>query len=112
MRAIALTGCDGSGKSTLAARLVAALGSKQPVAFVYLGQSSGRIGEWIGELPLVGPPLQRFLLRKSSTMHAHSSTPPGALPALVVYLLSRWRAHKFRRVLALSRRGVLVVTDR
>jgi hypothetical protein len=30
----------------------------------------------------------------------------------VIYLLSRWRMHKFRRMLALCRRGVLVVTDR
>jgi hypothetical protein len=109
---IALTGCDGSGKSTLAAKLVARLREQGPVQPLYLGQSSGRIAEWIGTLPLVGPSFNRYLVRKSDRVHERPSTAPGSLTALVIYLLSRWRAHKFRRMLALCRRGVLVVTDR
>jgi len=109
---IALTGCDGSGKSTLAAKLVGRLREQGPVEPLYLGQSSGRIAEWIRTLPLVGPSFNRYLVRKSDRVHERPSTPPGNLTALVIYLLSRWRAHKFRRMLALCRRGVLVVTDR
>jgi len=112
LRVIALTGCDGSGKSTLAAKLVARLRGQGPVEPLYLGQSSGRIAEWIGTLPLLGPAFQRYLVRKSDRVHDRPSTPPGNLTALVIYLLSRWRAHKFRRMLAMCRRGVLVVTDR
>lgn len=109
---IALTGCDGSGKSTLAAELVARLHEQRPTEPLYLGQSSGRIGEWVATLPLIGPPINRYLLRKSDRVHGRPSTPPGNVTALAIYLLSRWRAHKFRRMLALCRRGVLVVTDR
>lgn len=109
---VALTGCDGSGKSTLSARLVTHLKARQRVELVYLGQSSGRIGEWIGTLPLIGGAFQRYLLRKSAHMHTHSSTAPGGVPAMVVYLLSCWRMHKFRRVQALARNGMLVITDR
>ncbi len=109
---IALTGCDGSGKSTLAADLVNHLREQGPTEPLYLGQSSGRIGEWIATLPLIGPPISRYLVRKSERVHDRPSSPPSSVTALAIYLLSRWRAHKFRRMLALCRRGVLVVTDR
>lgn len=109
---IALTGCDGSGKSTLAANLVAHLREQRPTEALYLGQSSGRIAEWIRTLPLIGPRFNAYLLRKSDQVHDKPSMPPGNVAALVIYMLSRWRAHKFRRMLAMCRRGVLVVTDR
>jgi thymidylate kinase len=112
LRVIALTGCDGSGKSTLAAELVAHLRKQGPTEPLYLGQSSGRIGEWIHALPVIGAPLGRYLMRKSERVHDRPSAPPGNVTALAIYLLSRWRAHKFRRMLAMCRRGVLVVTDR
>jgi hypothetical protein len=112
VRVIALTGCDGAGKSTLAAGLVENLAQLGPTRLLYLGQSSGRIGEWISELPLVGPPLARYLKGKAAPVHDRKSTGPGSLTALVIYLLSRWRALKFNRMLALARRGVLVVADR
>lgn len=83
-----------------------------PTASIYLGQSSGRIGEWIATLPWIGPPFSRYLTRKSERVHERPSAAPGSLTALVIYLLSRWRGHKFRRMLAQCRRGVLVVTDR
>lgn len=109
---VAVTGCDGSGKSTLTASLLEKLGSEHRVAWVYLGQSSGRIKEWIDELPLVGPRLARYLEGRSAKIHADSTATVGAAEAVVIYLLSLWRVHKFRRVLRLSERGVLVVTDR
>ncbi|HVI56216.1 MAG TPA: hypothetical protein VM621_14330 [Luteibacter sp.] len=109
---VALTGCDGSGKSTLQADLVARLREHGPAEALYLGQSSGRIGEWIAGLPLIGRAMNRYLVGKSDKVHDQPSTPPGNVTALAIYLLSRWRAHKFRRMLAMARRGVLVVTDR
>lgn len=112
MRVIALTGCDGSGKSTLATDLVAHLRQQGPTELLYLGQSSGRIGDWIRTLPVIGSPLSRYLIRKSERVHDRRSAPPGSVTALAIYLLSRWRTHKFRRMLAMCRRGVLVITDR
>lgn len=112
MSVIALTGCDGAGKSTLLADLVARLREQGPTEPLYLGQSSGRIGEWIATLPLIGRSLNRYLVRKSERVHARPASPPGGVTALAIYLLSRWRAHKFHRMLVMCRRGVLVVTDR
>lgn len=112
LQVIAITGCDGSGKSTLATSLVAELRRSGPVTQIYLGQSSGRIGEWIGGLPMIGPSVSRYLTRESEQVHNQESSETGTGTALVIYLLSCWRAYKFWRMLAKARRGVLVIADR
>ena len=109
---IAVVGCDGSGKSTLSADLITHLGVTRPVEWCYLGQSSGNIGRAIKKLPLVGPPLRRYLARKAERAHSEQNKASGTATVLVIYLLSRWRAHKFRRMLSRTRAGVLVITDR
>lgn len=109
---IAVVGCDGSGKTTLTTDLLAALSGERPVEFIYLGQSSGAIADWIRALPLIGPPFGRFLVRRAQRAHGQKSADPDALTALVIHLLSHWRAHKFRRLLRRSRAGVAVLTDR
>jgi thymidylate kinase len=111
---IAVVGCDGSGKSTLTADLLARLRDERPTELLYLGQSSGNIADWIRGFPLIGAPIGRYLVRRSERAHARddSQSAPDALTALVIYLLSRWRYHKFRRMLTLQRRGVIVITDR
>ena len=109
---IAVVGCDGSGKSTLTSDLINKLSEKRPVQWIYLGQSSGNIAYWIRSLPLVGPAFGRYLLRKAERAHSKESSPPDTLTAIVIFLLSLWRVHKFRRMLKLAHRGVLVITDR
>src|SRR3546814_16894261 len=63
---------------------------------------------------LIGPAFGRYLLRKAERAHAKDSktAAPDMPTAIVIHLLSRWRRHKFRRMLALNRRGVVVITDR
>lgn len=112
MRTIAITGCDGAGKSTLAVKLVERLSSQYPVELLYLGQSSGRIGEWIADLPIIGSPVGRYLRSKSERVHLRPASPPGNITALVIFLLSCWRAWKFRRMLIKCKKGLLLVTDR
>lgn len=113
---IAVVGCDGAGKSTMAADLVEALAQSRPTTFVYLGQSSGNIARAIERIPLLGGPITRWLRRRSERAHANARTAgpkrPDGAAAVVMFLLSHWRAHKFRRVLRLQRQGVTVVTDR
>jgi hypothetical protein len=111
---IAVVGCDGSGKSTLTADLLAHLGAERPAIYLYLGQSSGMILDWILGLPLVGGPLGRYLKRRSTRAHTETAKPasPDFMTALVIHLLSRWRFHKFRRMLALDRQGLVVIADR
>jgi thymidylate kinase len=109
---IAVVGCDGSGKSTLTADLIKELSKKRPVQWLYLGQSSGNIADSIRSLPLIGPAFGRYLLRKAERAHSKEGRAPDTLTAVVIFLLSLWRLHKFRRMLKLSRRGILVITDR
>jgi len=111
-RVIAVIGCDGSGKSTLSADLLTHLRSQGPAALIYLGQSSGNIAERIRSLPLIGAPFGRYLVRKAERAHSKKTTAPDAITTLVIFLLSLWRAHKFRRMLALCRDGKVVITDR
>lgn len=112
VRVIAIVGCDGSGKSTLTASLVNELAARMPTERIYLGQSSGRIGEWISQLPIIGAPFGRYLRSKAAHVHEKPSTPPGNITALVIYLLSCWRAYKFRKMLCKSQQGFLLITDR
>lgn len=112
IRVVAVVGSDGAGKSTVATELVRRLRGARPCRLVYLGQSSGHIATRIAAVPILGAPLARYLKRKAERVHAPGQRSPGAATALVVYLLSCWRRHKFRRVLRLSRHGVLVVSDR
>jgi len=109
---IAIVGCDGSGKSTLSHDLIAELAKKRQIERVYLGQSSGNIANWIRSLPLIGPAFGRYLVRKAERAHSKEASQPDTLTAIVIFLLSLWRVHKFRRVLKLAHRGVLVITDR
>lgn len=113
-RVIAIVGSDGAGKSRLAADLVERLGRSRPATFLYLGQSSGNIVRAIRRLPVAGAAIGRLLKARSERTHATQADarPPDLLSASVIHALSRWRFHKFRRLLALERRGVTVVTDR
>ena len=109
---IAVVGCDGSGKSTLTADLITHLAQHRQVEWLYLGQSSGNIGEWIKNLPIIGASFERYLVRKAERAHGKEASSPDTLTALVIFLLSLWRVLKFRRMLKLASRGILVITDR
>lgn len=86
--------------------------ARVPSEWLYLGQSSGNIAQWIRGLPGIGAPMGRFLVRKANRAHSEKATSPDTATMLVIFILSHWRAHKFRRMLRLCRRGVLVITDR
>jgi len=109
---IAVTGCDGCGKSTLTADLYAYLRDQGDIELLYLGQSSGNIGRWIKGLPLIGSLLGSFLDNKAKKSHSDKQSGNDLATIIAIYLLSCWRAHKFRRLLAMNRRGAIVITDR
>jgi len=83
-----------------------------PVEWLYLGQSSGNIAEWIRGLPIIGARVGRYLVAKANRAHSGNTSGPDTATTLVIYILSHWRAHKFRRMLRMTRRGAVVVTDR
>lgn len=110
---IAIVGCDGSGKSTVSAELLAWLQRYVPAEAAHLGKQSGNLGRAIARWPLIGGWLERRIERKVDRTRAQrSERNPGLFTALIVYALSTRRLPRFRRMLALRRRGLLVVADR
>ncbi len=111
-RIVAIVGCDGSGKSTMAAELLEHLSQEGPSKVVYLGQSSGHIATYVDALPIIGPRIKRYLVRKAERSHDQKIKTQDLLTTVAIFVLSLWRAYKFRRMLALCRQGVFVITDR
>ncbi len=109
---VAVVGCDGTGKSTLTADLLASLRGRGPAERRYLGLVSGEMGEKIKHLPVIGVRLERYLAAKAQRAQDMKLKLPGTGTALIMHLLSLWRAAQLRRVMRLSRRGVRVIADR
>lgn len=111
---IAIIGCDGSGKSTVSEHILAWIGRYGPAATVHLGKQSGNVGRAIAQWPLIGRALDRKLHREAEVVNARlkEDKQPGFLPSLVIgaFTIRRWR--RFKRMLALRHRGLIVVTDR
>lgn len=107
---IAIVGSDGSGKSTVGAALLDWLRESRPAEMCHLGKQSGNLGRAIGRLPFVGRAADRKITGKAA--RAHDDTGPGALTAIVIYALSMRRVRRFRRMLAVRRRGITVISDR
>lgn len=109
---IAIIGADGSGKTTLAKDLAAELAHERRAEYVYLGLGSGPIGHRIAALPLIGPVIAPLIEKRAGRTRDPEDRIPGALTALVVYWFSRQRKARFDAMMALRRRGVMVITDR
>lgn len=109
---VAVIGCDGSGKSTLAEALVAEYFGIQPVSYVYLGTRSGAIGKVIKQWPIIGPALERRLTKRASQARDTKQKIPDNLTAVIIYLLSVLRMHRFRQTLNHRKAGRMVITDR
>ena len=54
----------------------------------------------------------RYLVAKANRAHSGKTSGPDTATTLVIYILSHWRAHKFRRMLRMTRHGAVVITDR
>jgi len=109
---IAVVGCDGTGKSTLTADLLADLQTKGPAQRRYLGIVSGEVGDKIKALPFIGVRLERYLAAKAFRAQDMKKKIPGTGTAIIMHLLSIWRAAHLIKVSRLSRRGVKIIADR
>ena len=111
---IAIIGCDGSGKSTVSEELVVWAASYGPAAAAHLGKQQGNSGRWFAQLPLVGGWFEGFIGRKAATVHSSRSKnkAPDFLPALVMHAFTLRRVRRFRRMMKLRRRGMIIIADR
>jgi thymidylate kinase len=110
---IAVIGCDGSGKTTVSDEILACVRSYGPVEAAHLGKQSGNIGRAVARLPLVGKRLDRVIVRKADNSRAQrDKKTPGLFTALVISAFALRRLRRFRRMMALRRRSLMIVTDR
>lgn len=107
---IALVGSDGSGKSTVGAALLDWMRQSRPTELCHLGKQTGNIGRAIARWPLVGRRFNKTLNRKADS--AKQPGGPDTATALTIYLFSMRRTRRFRRMLALRRQGIAILTDR
>ena len=109
----AVVGCDGSGKSTVVAVLLDWIRDTYgPADSAHLGLRSGDLGRRIAGLPLIGRLLDRKITTRAGRARDTRDKIPDATTASVIYFFSLLRVRRFRRMLALRRRGLIVVTDR
>ena len=105
---IAVVGSDGSGKSTVCEHLITCVNKYGPAAAVHLGKQAGNVERQVVKFPFLGK-----LLRKSIDKNKVSvaKSAPGALPALVIMSFVIRRLLRFRRMLALRRQGLIILSD-
>ncbi len=109
---IAVVGCDGSGKSTLAADILSHVRTRRLAESRYLGLGSGAIGNRIKSWPIIGTAVEAFFSKRATRARDPKDKIPGLGTALVLYVFSLKRKARFKRVLALRRQGIAVITDR
>lgn len=111
---IAIIGSDGSGKSTVAEHVLSWIGRYGPAGQAHLGKQSGNVGRAIGQWPLIGPMLDRAIHRKADDVNRRlkEDKQPSLLPALVISAFTIRRKRRFKRMLAMRKQGLIVVTDR
>jgi thymidylate kinase len=111
---IAIIGTDGSGKSTVSEHIVSWITRYGPAGRAHLGKQSGTVARALGRLPLVGAAMDRRIRRKVDRVNdqMNANMQPGLLPALVISAFTLRRRLRFKRMLALRKRGLIVVTDR
>lgn len=111
---IAIIGCDGSGKSTVSEQILEWIKGYGPAATAHLGKQSGNVGRALTRLPIVGGLFGKLIERKaySVRLNIKENKTPKLLPSIVVAIFTIRRLLRFRRMLAMRKQGLIVVTDR
>lgn len=111
---IAIIGTDGSGKSTVCDHVASWITRYGPAGRVHLGKQSGNVARAMARWPLIGPLLDRAIKRKVDGVNdrIEADLQPKLFPALVMSAFTLRRKRRFKRMLALRRQGLIVVTDR
>lgn len=107
---IAIIGIDGSGKTTVCTTLVAWLNKTYPTKLCHLGKQTGNIGRKIAQLPLLGKKINKNIDKKANK--SRSAEGSSGFVALVIFILSMKRVYRFYKMLALRKKGFLIITDR
>ncbi len=111
---IAIIGCDGSGKSTVSERLLDYVNQYIPAKTTPLGKQQGNVLRSLAKLPLLGKWIEDKISQQVKKVNRNKKIKqaPTLLPAFVIYLFTLRRIFRFNRMLALRKRGYVIITDR
>jgi thymidylate kinase len=111
---IAVVGCDGSGKSTVSKELLVLAKDFGPAATAHLGKQQGNSGRWFSRLPLVGGWFERLIEKKASGVQSSrdDNKAPELFPAIVMYAFTLRRIRRYRRMMQLREKGLIIIADR
>lgn len=111
---IAIVGCDGSGKSTVNEQALEWVRKYAPAESAHLGKQGGNVGRALNNLPLIGKWLEKIQKDKAVKVHKAQDLKktPEFLPSLVMYLFAIRRVRRYKRMLALREKGMVMITDR
>lgn len=109
---ISIVGTDGSGKTTVSTAVLEFVQRYGPAQTAHLGLKSGDIGRAIKNFKLGGAGAERFLQKRATQARNKGERIPDPLTALVIFGFSQFRIRRFNRMMALRRKGIVVVTDR
>ncbi len=111
---IAIVGCDGSGKSTVGEQVLTCAEEFAPSVLVHVGKQSGNFSRALFSLPVFGGLIESLFGKQSVKTHSRREKDknPSFLPSLVKYIFTVRRVRRFRRMLALREKGMIVITDR
>jgi len=111
---IAIVGCDGSGKSTVGEQVLACAEKFAPSVLIHVGKQSGNVSRSLTALPMLGGLIKGFFGKHSEKTRSRreKNINPTFLPSLAKYIFTVRRVRRFRRMLALREKGLIVITDR
>ena len=111
---IAIVGCDGSGKSTVNAQALAWVKKYSPAESAHLGKQGGNVGRALNNIPLIGKWIEKVQKTKGAKVHEAQKLKktPEFLPSFVMYLFAIRRLRRYKRMLALRQKGMVMITDR
>ena len=111
---IAIVGCDGSGKSTVGEQVLACSEDFAPSVLVHVGKQAGNFSRSLFSLPLLGGLIKGLFGKHSvkTRSRLEKNKNPTFLPATAKYIFTVRRVRRFRRMLALREKGLIVITDR
>ena len=109
---ISIVGTDGSGKTTVSSAVLSFVKRYGPAETAHLGLKSGDIGRAIKSFSFGGATAEHFLQKKATQARDRNNRIPGVGTAIVIFAFSQFRIRRFKRMMALRRKGIIIVTDR
>ena len=111
---IAIVGCDGSGKSTVGEQVLACAEEFAPSVLVHVGKQAGNFSRSLFAVPVIGGLIKSLFGKQAvkTRSRREKNKNPSFLTSLAKYIFTVRRVRRFRRMLVLREKGLIVITDR